>query len=427
MFEIEKPSNKEILLNTAFLVGIKDNTIEKTKVEEHLSELEELVDTMGFSTLGSEIVNLKLPNSKFYIGDGKAEEISSKAAELKVECIIADFDLSPSQQRNWEKLCGICVIDRREVILDIFASRATTHEAVLQVELAKMEYSLPRLKRAWTHLSRQRGGNAGTRGEGETQLEVDKRLVKKRISQLKKEITEMSKHRDIQRASREKQSIPLGAIVGYTNAGKSSLLNKLAGANVFVEDKLFATLDPTTRVVNLPQNQKILLSDTVGFIRKLPHALVEAFKSTLEEAMIADFLVHVLDMSNPAIEEHWATTLALLTELKAINKPAIVVFNKIDKNNDLLLKTRLKAMHNNAVFISAVKGDGIEELLLKLSDMANIGTEFMQLKLPASAHETSAWIYRVGKVIKLSYEDDAILVTARIPKKYKSKVEEFAC
>ena len=320
----------------------------------------------------------------------------------------------------------MCVIDRHEVILDIFAGRATTREAVIQVALARMQYSLPRLKRAWTHLSRQRGGMKGTRGEGEKQLEVDRRLVLSRITQLKKELKEVSKHRVVQRAKRENNAIPLGAIVGYTNAGKSSLLNLLSGSNVFVEDKLFATLDPTTRLVSLLDKQKILLTDTVGLIRKLPHNLVEAFKSTLEEALAADFIIHVLDASNQSVEQHWETTISLLGELNALDKPSIVVYNKTDKLDNPLIKARLRALKPDALFISVKTEEGIDQLKNKLLKQLNVGTVLMQLQLPHGNYEIPANLYKIGKVLSAKYEEEATFITARLPKKYVKAYSKYS-
>jgi len=407
-------------------VGIKAPTIGNDEAYEHLSELGELVDTMGLTVTGNCMVNLRSMNSRYYIGSGKAEEITLQAQQNKAECIIVDFELSPSQQRNWEKQSGLCVIDRREVILDIFAARATTREAVIQVSLARMLYSLPRLKRAWTHLSRQQGGMKGTRGEGEKQLEVDRRLVLSRITQLKKELKEVSKHRNVQRAKRENNSIPLAAIVGYTNAGKSSLLNLLSGANVFVEDKLFATLDPTTRLVSLPEKQKILLTDTVGLIRKLPHNLVEAFKSTLEEALVADFIIHVLDISNQSVEQHWETTVSLLKELNAQDKPSVVVYNKVDNLDNPVVKARLRALKPDALFISVKTGEGIDLLKAKLLKQLNTDTELMHLKLPHGNYEIPATLYKLGKVVAAQYEEEATYITARLPKKYVKTYSKYS-
>jgi GTPase len=424
MFDTEIRDEK--LVTCAFLVGIKNPDISTDEANEHLSELGELVDTMGLEVTGNCMVNLRSPNTRYYVGSGKVEEIALFARQSKAECIVVDFELSPSQQRNWEKQSGLCVIDRHEVILDIFAARATTKEAVIQVALARMQYSLPRLKRAWTHLSRQRGGMKGTRGEGEKQLEVDRRLVLNRITHLKKELKEVSKHREIQRAKREGNAIPLAAIVGYTNVGKSSLLNLLSDANIFVEDKLFATLDPTTRLVLLPEKQKILLTDTVGLIRKLPHNLVEAFKSTLEETLAADFIIHVLDVSSHNLEQHWETTISLLGELNALDKPSIVVYNKTDKLDSPIIKTRLRALKPNALFISVKTGEGIEMLKNKLLEQLNAETILMQLELPHDNYEITARLYKIGRIISTRYEEDITYITVRLPKKYVNIYSKYS-
>ncbi len=417
--------NKKIV-RKAYLVGISATGLETHLAAEHLMELEELVDTMGLQTVKSEVVYLRRPNSKFYIGSGKVKEIAQAAKENSAECIVVDFDLSPSQQRNWETVGGVCVIDRQEVILEIFAARAKTREAVIQVSLAKMEYSLPRLTRAWTHLSRQRGGAAGTRGEGETQLEVDRRMVQNRINQLKKELIEVSKHRVVQRAKRERSTVPLAAIVGYTNVGKSSLLNALSGASVFVEDKLFATLDPTTKAISISENKPLIITDTVGFIRKLPHNLVEAFKSTLEEVVVADFIIHILDISNPSVEQHFKTTVALLKELESLDKPTITVFNKIDKFEDSIGRARLKALYPDSIFISVKTGEGIDLLLQKLKDTADRDSLTMHLKIPSEKSELISKIYRLGKVIGIKYENESALISVRMPKIYKKIFTDYS-
>ena len=418
--------NNKKTVKKAYLVGVNASGAEAHLAEEHLLELEELVDTMGLKTITSEVVYLRKPNAKFYIGSGKVEEIAQKAKENGAECIVVDFELSPSQQRNWETVSGLCVIDRQEVILEIFAARAKTREAVIQVSLAKMEYSLPRLTRAWTHLSRQRGGAAGTRGEGETQLEADRRMVQNRINQLKKELIEVSKHRLVQRTKRERSTVPLAAIVGYTNVGKSSLLNALSGASVLVENKLFATLDPTTKVINISENQPLLITDTVGFIRKLPHTLIEAFKSTLEEVVVSDFIIHILDVSTPNIEQHFKTTISLLKDLKSLNKPTITVFNKIDKLKDLVSKARLKALYPDSIFMSVKNGKGIDLLLQKLREIVNRDSQTMHLKIPAEKSELISKIYRIAKVIGIKYENESALISVRMPKIYEKIFAEYS-
>src|SRR5580658_1029890 len=288
----------------AFLIGVQTPEMPEGEGEELLAELTELVENLGLSVVRTVFVKLRAPSPALFLGKGKSEELAALAKEDGAEVIVFDSALSPAQQRNWEELAGMAVIDRQEVILEVFADRAHTREAILQVALARQEYSLPRLKRAWTHLSRQRGGGTGARGQGETQLEEDRRIVRDRIAHLRVQLVEVVRQRGVQRARRLRVPLPTAAIVGYTNAGKSSLLNRLTGASVFVEDKLFATLDPTTRQLQLANNQKLLVTDTVGFIRRLPHGLVEAFKATLEEVLVADFLIHVIDITSPHFEKH---------------------------------------------------------------------------------------------------------------------------
>lgn len=326
MFEIkEKPK----MVERALLVGVYRRGDDERIARNLLDELAELTRTLGIGIVGDQLVRIQQPQPKFFVGSGKAEEICELARELQADVIVFDNELTPAQQRSWESHSKLCVIDRHEVILDIFAKRAQTKEARLQVALARMEYSLPRLTRAWTHLSRQ-GGGVGAKGEGETQLETDRRLVRKRIDKLKTELTEVRARRATQRKQRERVPVPHAAIVGYTNAGKSSLLKRMTEADVLVADKLFATLDTTTRRIELPNNRPLLLTDTVGFVRNLPHDLVDAFKATLEEAVLADFLIHVVDASQPDAIAFHKTTLDVLQELGAEEKPILTVFNKID-------------------------------------------------------------------------------------------------
>src|SRR6187402_809870 len=345
----------------ALLVGVQTPGMQAGEGTELLGELQELVENLGLVITGTTLVTLRdRQQPKFLIGSGKAAELMQRAKDEGADLIVIDEELSPAQQRNWEEESGLAVIDRQEVILEIFADRAHTREAVLQVALARMEYSLPRLTRAWTHLSRQRGkGSMG--GEGETQLEQDRRLVRDRIAHLKAELKEVVQQRGVQRRRRLRVPVPTCAIVGYTNAGKSSLLNALTGAAVLAEDKLFATLDPTTRQLLLRGNHKLLMTDTVGFIRRLPHGLVEAFKATLEEVVVADFLIHVLDVTNPNVAQHHATTLAVLGELGAAEKTIITVFNKVDVADAAMLR-RARQLVPDALFISAHTKAGLDNL-----------------------------------------------------------------
>lgn len=424
MIDTEKDNRK--LVERALLIGIQNIGTSPEEIREHMVELQELVATMQVPVIGDLNVHLRKPASQYYLGSGKAQEIADLAKEQEADCLIFDCDLAPSQQRNWEKLTKICVIDRQEVILDIFAGRASTREAVIQVELARLQYSLPRLTRAWTHLSRQRGGAKGTRGEGEQQIEVDRRLVQKKISQLKKELSVVIRQRHTQRKKRERNAVPHAAIVGYTNAGKSSLLNKLAGSNVLVEDKLFATLDPTTRRVNLPTGREMLLTDTVGFVRKLPHTLVEAFKSTLEEAVLADFIILLLDTSNPYLEDHRETTIEVLSELGSGDKEVITLFNKMDMVDDPVLLARLKAANPGAIFISAKSGAGLDELQRRLDEKISLTSEIFKLKIPPERHDLISKLHQTSKVLSLEYQDDGCArIVATVSPKDRPFFEDF--
>lgn len=397
------------LVERAVLIGIRPHDQDPAVAAEHLAELKELVANLDIPVIGEIVVPLRAPQAEYFTGSGKAEEIARQCAELKADCLIFDNPLSPSQQRNWERLVKVCVIDREEVILDIFASRATTREAVLQVELARLHYNLPRLTRAWTHLSRQRGGVTGARGQGETQIETDRRLLKLRIASLEKELHVLKQQRATGRKHRERTAIPHGAIVGYTNVGKSSLLHHLSGAGILVADQLFATLDPTTRRITLPNRQDLLLTDTVGFVRKLPHSLVEAFKSTLEEAVLADFLILVLDLASPQLDAQWETTLNVLKELGAEEKNTLIVFNKmdlIDPERDAMLLARTRALFPGSVYISTRTGEGISDLLRHLEKLTGARRKILRVLLPPQAAKLVALAHAKGNIFEESYRDD---------------------
>ena len=297
-------------------------------------ELHGLSESLGLEIAAHEKIRVREKNAKYGMGSGKVEELSQKAAEIDADLFVFDWNPTPSQQRNWEELSGIPVVDRQELIIRIFAERANTREAELQVKLAELSYSLPRLSHKYIDLSRQRGGRYGTKGTGETKLETDRRKIEKRIQQLEKEVEQVGKQRQMQRRQRERNNVPVCAIVGYTNAGKSSLLNALTGADVLAQDKLFVTLDAVTRRFQPAPGVQVLLTDTVGFIRSLPHSLIKAFRSTLEEAALADILIHILDASQPDIESNYETTVSVLRELGAQEIPVITLLNKIDKLHD---------------------------------------------------------------------------------------------
>ena len=408
-FLTDKPSK----LDRAFLVGVQTDKMEAGEAAELLSELRELVENLRIAVTRTELVNLRRPTPALLLGSGKAEEIVALAKADGADVIVFDEALSPAQQRNWEELSGLAVIDRQEVILEIFADRAHTREAILQVALARMEYSLPRLTRAWTHLSRQRGKGA-MGGEGETQLEQDRRIVRDRIAHLKRELVNVVQQRDIQRRKRQRVPVPTCAIVGYTNAGKSTLLNTLTGAQVLAVDKLFATLDPTTRQLVLRGNQKVLVTDTVGFIRRLPHNLVEAFKATLEEVVVADFLVHVLDVTNPNVEHHHATTLEVLAELGAADKTIVTVFNKIDAATPEML-ARARRLAIDALFVSALTRSGLDTLesrCLELIAEAHAATELL---VPHERYDVIARLHAVGHVQSEEQLDAGVRLRGRYP------------
>lgn len=397
----------------AFLVGVQTAEMAPGEAAELLAELHELVENLRIGVVGRELVNLRRPTPATLVGSGKTDEIIAAAKALDADLIVFDDRLSPSQQRNWEKLSELAVIDREEVILDIFADRAHTREAVLQVALARMQYSLPRLTRAWTHLSRQRGkGKMG--GEGETQLEQDRRLVNDRIIRLKRELTEVQKQRGVQRHKRQRVPVPTASIVGYTNAGKSSLLNALTGAHVLAEDKLFATLDPTTRQLHLRGNQKLLVTDTVGFIRRLPHGLVEAFKATLEETIVADFLIHVIDVTNPDFEKHHTTTLGVLSELGVADRTILTVFNKIDAATPDDLR-RARYLVPDALLISAHSGVGLDHLEARLAELIADTFQSSELLVPHDRYDVVARLHTHGHIQEQEHRDAGIYLRGRFP------------
>jgi GTP-binding protein HflX len=337
------------------------------------AELRGLAESLELEILGHEVVRVRERQPKLGMGSGKAEELVEKAAQLEADCLVFDWEPSPSQQRNWEDLAGIPILDRQELIIKIFAARAATREADLQVQLAELHYRLPRLAHKYIDLSRQRGGRYGSKGAGETRLETDRRLIEQRIHKLEKEIDEVAKQRQVQRRQRERQGLPVCAIVGYTNAGKSSLLNALTGSSVLVEDKLFATLDAATRRFEPIPGMPVLLTDTVGFIRRLPHSLITAFRSTLEEASHASLLIHVLDAANPNIENCYQTTAAVLQELGAGEIPAVTVLNKIDLLSEMSQTENLLAHFPESIAVSVKSGGGLHELKCRIAEKLRHG------------------------------------------------------
>lgn len=433
MFEIrEKPE----MVERAMLVSIYFDPSEAGEKQAMLDELEDLVSNLGIGIVGKHLVKSRDMHAKFLCGTGKAQEVKQLAVDCEADCVVFDNMLAPSQQREWERLIDECVIDREEVILDIFAKRARTREATLQVELARMQYSLPRMARMWSHLDRQGGGSGGgkggggaARGEGEKQIEVDRRLARARIESIQKELVMVTRQRATQRKERERQAVATAAIVGYTNAGKSSLLSLVSGSEVMARDMLFATLDTTTRKIELPNGQPLLLTDTVGFIRNLPHRLVEAFKSTLEEAVLADFLVQVVDASDPEAVRHYETTLEVLGELGAGDKPMIVVLNKLDlvpEEERATLMERLSPHFNGSLVCMSVReGQGTEDLLRACVEMLESRVRRARFLIPYTRSDLAAAMHSEGMVISTEYVEEGALVEAVLPVAFYNKVSQF--
>jgi GTP-binding protein HflX len=437
--ELTASSQKDIIMveqsneqqrRKAFLIGFYNGAAEKKISEDHLQELALLTDTFGVDVVEQTPQALRKFEAATIMSLDKIETLKALVAEKGANIVIFDHEMSPAQQRNLEKLFGMPVIDRAEVILGVFSQRAQTKEARLQIELAQTRYQAPRLKRMWTHLSRQAGTGGGgggkyTKGEGEKQIEIDRRLMRKKIDVLQKEIEEVRGTRETQRSARERSEIPVFAIVGYTNAGKSTLLNALTHAGVFVEDKLFATLDTTTRKFTLPNNQDILLIDTVGFIRKLPHLLVAAFKSTLEEAVQADILLHLIDVSHPLAMQQAETTLEVLKELNAGDKPIITVFNKVDKPETLEQIQRLRLKYPKTVQISALNEVGFEDLQAIMIEELSKTRRTLKLRIPQSDYNIVTEVIRVGQILAQDYEDNDVLIRVSIPTAYVGKLKQY--
>ena len=392
--------------------------------EEHLEELGRLTETAGGTVSAILRQRIDSPNARFFIGKGKAEELKALVQSAEANLVIFDEELSPAQGKNLEELVEVRVMDRSELILDIFATRARSREAKMQVELAQLQYLLPRLRRMWTHLSRIRGG-IGLRGPGETQLETDQRLIGMRISDLKKKLREVARARAIQRKGREGEF--RAALVGYTNAGKSSILNALSGADLFVEDRLFATLDSATRTVELGTGHQALITDTVGFIRKLPHHLIASFRSTLEEAREADLLLHVIDASDPDWEEHREVVHEVLDDLDLTERPQLLVFNKTDRithEEEEDLRTRVRALEETpAVFVSALREESLTRIRDALKARIRLGLRTIRVSVPAADGETLATLYREGEVLAQRAEGAMVEVDVRMPVAMVGRIE----
>lgn len=402
------------------LVGV--NTRDEQETKESLDELEELAKTAGAVTVGKVIQNREAIHQKTYIGKGKIEEVAELIRETNATGIICDDELSPAQLNNLEAELDIKIMDRTLIILDIFANRATTAEGKIQVELAQLKYRLARLVGLRSSLSRL-GGGIGTRGPGEKKLEMDRRLVKNRIAQLNRELQGVKQHREIMRKQRMESTQPVIAIVGYTNVGKSTLLNALTGAEVLEEDKLFATLDPTTRILELESKEQVFLTDTVGFIRKLPHHLIEAFKSTLEEAKYADLIFHVVDASNPQMESRMVTVYETLESLEVGNKPVYTLFNKTDKLAELSELPELKdSKAEKTLEISAKTGKGFEEIKEMIREFLHSNQMYVERVVPYAETALIQVVRKYGSLLEEEYQAEGIFIRGYVPKEYYAYV-----
>ena len=419
----------------AFLVGVKLKDELQSDAESSLEELRRLAETAGMEVLAEIIQPRETPDPAYFIGRGKLEELEAIVSELKVEAVIFDNDLTPAQTRNLEKALDIVVVDRTSLILQIFAQRAQTKAAKLQVDLAQLQYALPRLTRMWTHLSRLGTGAGGTagvsagraggvvRGPGETQLQIDRRLIHAQISRVKKALQKVEKHRRVQR--KQRQEMINVSLVGYTNAGKSTLFNALTSENRLAEDKLFATLDPTTRLLDLPDNQRVLLSDTVGFLKKLPHHLVASFKATLEEVAEADLLLHVVDVCHPEAESQIDAVDEVLKELGALERPTLMLFNKIDLLEDEGHIQLFQSKYPDSLAISAQNGIGLEALKGLLAE--RFSTQDVDVSLALSYQDGKAldYLYKHGEVLDTDYQGESIRVKAKLSQRYLKALERL--
>lgn len=405
-------------IERVILVGV--STSDHDDTEKSLDELEELAQTAGAVTVGRVIQNLDQIHPGTYVGKGKLDEIKELIWETEATGIICDDELSPIQLGNMEDILDTKVMDRTLIILDIFAGRASTNEGKIQVELAQLKYRQSRLTGLGKSLSRL-GGGIGTRGPGEKKLEMDRRLIRDRIAQLNRELKDVKRHREVTREQRSRNKVPVVAIVGYTNAGKSTLLNKLTGAGVLEEDKLFATLDPTTRNLKLPSKQEVLLTDTVGFIRKLPHHLIEAFRSTLEEAKYADIILHVVDASNPQVDEQMYIVYETLTNLEVKNKPIITAFNKQDKVEGESILRDFRADH--IVRISAKHGDGLDKLQETIEEVLRGQKVYIEKVYSYAEAGKIQMIRKYGELLEEEYRGEGIFAKGYVPVEIYEKVK----
>ncbi|MEZ5314833.1 MAG: GTPase HflX [Chlamydiales bacterium] len=419
---IKLKDNEDIF---AVLIGIHKEVADLDICCEHLDELASLAHTFGLTKLQKVPCRMQKIKASTFLHSKKIEEIADLLKAQKGQLVIFDEEISPAQQRNLEKILRVAVMDRTELILEIFAQRAQTKEAQLQIELARTTYAFPRLKRLWSHLSRQRASGGYLKGEGEKQIEIDRRLLKERFKRLSKDLQKVQIYRQTQGHARRRSGIPTFAIIGYTNAGKSTLLNALTQANVLVENKLFATLDPTTRKFILPNKQEVLLTDTVGFIRKLPHTLIAAFRSTLEIALHDDVLIHLIDVSHPLAEEHAKTTRTLLKELNAKEDAIITVLNKIDCCNHPQIIDRLRMSYSKVVLISAKKMTNFNELAQMMMDELAEKRRIVKLRIPQSEYALVTTLRREGNVLYEEYEENDVILRAEIPIKLFNLFEGY--
>ncbi|MFQ5925605.1 MAG: GTPase HflX [Dehalococcoidia bacterium] len=418
-------------IEKAFLVGVEVKGARNTwSLEDSLEELAQLATTAGAEVVGALVQRLTRPTPTYYLGKGKVEELAELKGKVGYDVVVFDDELSPTQQRNLERALQVKIIDRTALILDIFAKRAQTHDGRLQVELAQHQYLLPRLAGQWSHLERL-GGGIGTRGPGESQLETDRRLVRQKIHRLQKEIEELRRQRALYRRQRTQRGIPIVALIGYTNAGKSTLLNALtptSRGDVFVEDKLFATLDPTTRRLTLPNKQKVLITDTVGFIQKLPATVIAAFRATLEELAESDLLLHIVDITHTNAVEQSITVEKILSELGLAEKPRIAVLNKVDlfvpREEDIGdFVSVIKDSGQEAVLLSAARGWGLDRLLEGIAEKLARPMTSVALKIPYSATELMELFRGHGSAIGMEYHDSGILIKGKIPERLLPRLQ----
>ncbi len=416
--DLERPRQK------ALLVGVATAGESIAEAERSLSELALLVDTAGADPVDSEVVRRDSIDPALFIGSGKARELADLSRSQDIDAVVFDNALSPAQQRNLQKLFEVDVVDREALILDIFAQHATSRTGAIQVELALLRYNLPRLRGKGVSLSQQTGGIGARRGPGETKLETDRRRIEQRITRLERDLKEVNRNRATQSKERIRSGLPIASLVGYTNAGKSTLLNQLTGAGVLAEDRLFSTLDSTVRKFRLPSGQTLLLSDTVGFVRRLPHRLVEAFRSTLDQVKEASLLLHLVDASDPDPERQLEAVHTVLAEIGAADVPELIIFNKVDQADPTILQ-RLRNLHPDGIAISALTGEGINELAAALSDRLERNFASVTLVIPYERGDLVAAAHKAGDVIVEKHDDHGTTLEVRLPREAVAAFAEF--